>query len=244
METKTSPVRRWLQENRIFFETAATSLLSVMALILSWGSLHTSMLQTRIQIAQAQPIFAVQSHLVRNAQTDKFDDITFSVRNIGAAASAFTETTQSFISINYMGPLPESRRGTTTVPIYGYLPFGETTGDSTGLLCTLKGPRNNAMVAALTDEVDARAHQMGGFARMGVFSVFELRYTDLLGGTHQVFYRVSDFGGAPMDDVEAHRLIDLERERDQKSNVSRDLSEIHSDQLLLETGLLHTAGSH
>jgi hypothetical protein len=143
---------------------------------------------------------------VRDEKTQKVDEIMFSVRNAGAAAKGFTETVHSFISIEYSGPPPASLSGTATVPINEYLPQFGITGDSTGLLCTVRGSHNRTIEAALTEELYQRAKQLGALARMGVFSVFEFRYTDIIGEAHKVFYRVSDFGGTPLDDVEAYRL--------------------------------------
>ena len=237
---KDAPVvraRAWLRLNKIFFETATTASLSAMALIVSIASLRISSVQTRIQRAQAQPTFVVQPSPIFNEKTQKYDELRFQIRNVGSPVKGFTEVTRSFLVVNYTGKFPKAEEGKVYIPVSGYLPIYIFTSDSTGLLGTLEGHDNTATLAALTDRVDARAKELGGFARTGIMSVVEFDFIDLVGDRQRVYYRVNDFGGAPMDEAEASPLIGLQ-EKMEKSGEMRDLDKVQSDDVLRQTPLL------
>jgi len=222
-------LREWLLENKVFFETLVALLLGAMAIILSLGSLENSRLQTRIQQAQAQPIFVIQAEYVLNPDSQKYEDIVFRIRNTGQPLKSFSNTVHSFLIVNRT---LEPKSG-ATIPIVGYLPTNFPTGDATGLLWTLKGGHNNAAVFDLARQIALLTQNQADYFGLQTLNIFEMQYLDLLGEKHQVFYRVDEFGGSPMEDNQANQLMALE-----KSHFPVELSTIHAEDLLKQAGFV------
>jgi len=138
---KSKPFRDWLGSNKVFFETIAATLLSVMAVIVSL--VQTKMvtrqtdllaLQTRLAEAQALPQFELVIDQRFNDLTSKFDDDYLIVTNRGGPVHETDIDTAYFLVIT-MDPNPR-RFSKVELPVGGYFTVGFMSGTSTGQLGT------------------------------------------------------------------------------------------------------------
>ena len=156
-------IRDWLKVNKILFETLATSLLSLMAVIVSVAQTRTASqqtnllaLQTRIAEAQALPQFELAIRQKLNDSTRKFDDDHLVVTNRGGPIHDFSADTAYFINVSSGGASGEVFN--RVVPVNGYFTASLVSGSSTGELVTMVGAHNNAAVAGLAHDVREAAH--------------------------------------------------------------------------------------
>ena len=75
-------LRTWLENNKVFFETIAAILISLMALLVSWSQLNASRvqnnlarLQTRISEQSVMPHFVINAKQLKGSpQNSTFDE--------------------------------------------------------------------------------------------------------------------------------------------------------------------------
>ncbi len=222
--------REFLTKNKIFFETITATSLAVMGALLSIASLRNSLEQTRQEKIKSQPLFAVQAGAIFNDATKKYDDIVVTVRDVGSPMQSFTEELHSFLYVRTIYPFP-GKEQVTELAVTGYLPISRPTGDATGLLCTLSGYRNNALLADLDRATYTLAKAKGGFAQVSVGNLLEVSYTDLFGTPNHLYFNVNEFGGRPISKQDADALISIS-DKQIKTAIHFELSTAKPEDLL------------
>jgi hypothetical protein len=156
--------REFLTENEIFFKTAAATLLSLMALIVSIGQFVTARqrktfleLQARIAEANVLPQFEVAIHQQLNEATGTYDNNNLIIRNDAGPVHQFNAEAAVFIHVNAIRGTPVSST-TFDLPVNSYFgsQFPSTAGK--GQLTSVSGYRNNAMFIALERSTREAAH--------------------------------------------------------------------------------------
>jgi hypothetical protein len=231
---KISDARTWLNANKIWFETVAASLLSVMAIIVSVGqscaaAKQTQLLavQTRIAEAQALPQFEVAMRPKLNDSTAKFDDYNLVVTNRGGMVQDFSATAACFLRLEASGAGLEVLKA--DVPVNGYFTVSYLGAAGVGELVTMVGNHNNAAVMKLSDDLRALAHsRQVGFAHFAEQIILRLRYRDLLSRSHEDYYEANLVGGGARisDEAGKARLAEWERAR------RPELASLRADELL------------
>jgi hypothetical protein len=201
MTERARRVRAWLKTNKIWFETVAASLLSLMAVVVSVSQSRTASkqtellsLQTQIAEAQALPQFEVDLQQKLNDATEKFDDHVLVVRNRGGPVHDFSSDVAYFITLTLSGADLEPTK--SEVPVNGYFTASFISVASTGDLVTMIGDHNNARVFALTRDLrQVEQDRHWDFANLDEQLVVRLRYRDLLNRHHEDYYDAHPVGG-------------------------------------------------
>jgi hypothetical protein len=188
-------MRVWLRKNKIYFDTVAALLLSIMAVVVGGAQVWTSWLQARVAEAQVMPQFDIRLMQVLNPETGKYDDDTVIVENHGASAEEFHADAAYFITVD------ASRSGMqlvkTRIPINGYFSAQFESGTETGQLTKFSGYRNNAQAWALIRATsDLAASRHWDYANTSEFMEVRLQYLDVLGKSHEDYYEVHGVGPA------------------------------------------------
>lgn len=134
--------RRWLSENKIFFDTLAAVTLSGMALVVSYGSYRQTSLQTKIQAAQAAPILIVKSEQIQNPDTRFYEEHRVTISNLGSPVRTFASSVRSAAIIEVTDHAG-NREPNIVLPLSGYFAADFETGDGKGVLATYTGNKNN-----------------------------------------------------------------------------------------------------
>ncbi len=201
MARKIELVRRWLETNKIWFETIAASLLSLMAIVVSVAQNSTSSkqtgllsLQTQLAEAQALPQFEVAIRQKLNTATGKFDDDSLVISNRGGPIHDFTADAAYFLKVTTPGAGLDIV--TTNTAVNGYFTASFISVAGTGELVTMIGNHNNARVVELLDSLKeaARARKLT-FANLTEQIVVRLRYVDLLNRRHEDYFSANPVGG-------------------------------------------------
>lgn len=227
-------MKTWLQSNKIWFETVAASLLSLMAIIVSVGqnsiaSKQTELLtiQTKIAEAQASPQFEVEMRPKLNDATAKFDDYTLVVNNRGGIVEDFSVDAAVFLHLEASGAGLKTMKA--DVPVNGYFTANFLSAAGTGQLVSMVGNHNNAAVVKLSDDLRELAKSRNlGFANLGEQIIVRLRYRDLLGRRREDYYEARFVGGGSRvsDDIGKPRLAEW------KSARRPELAALSADDLL------------
>jgi hypothetical protein len=194
-------VKEWLKHNKIWFETVAASLLSLMAIVVSVGQSRTASqqtellaLQTKIAEAQASPQFEVALNSRLNDATAKFDDYILVVNNRGGMVEDFNAMAAVFFRLEASGVGLQTLKA--DVPVNGYFTASFLSAAGIGQLVSMVGNHNNAAVVKLTNDLRALTNRrQSGFANLSEQVIVRLRYRDLLGRRHEDYYEAHFVGG-------------------------------------------------
>ena len=196
-------MKKWLTENKIYFETAAASLLVVMAVLVSISQVLLSWKQT--ELAEAQLIVAEQSispsiHAfvvqVRNPETGRFSEEELRVYNLGAPALAADISNAVWLRVKLYPEDTGKNIIEAELPMRGYFSATEVTQDPEGPMFTLKGLRNSKKLIDLTNTFEQYAEKQGFYAEFKLSRFFEISYRDSLGQERTDYYSVLPLRGA------------------------------------------------
>ena len=196
-------MKKWLTENKIYFETAAAPLLGVMAVLVSISQVLLSWKQT--ELAEAQLIVAEQSispsiHAfvvqVRNPETGRFSEEELRVYNLGAPALAADISNAVWLRVKLYPEDTGKNIIEAELPMRGYFSATEVTQDPEGLMFTLKGHRNSKKLIDLTNTFEQYAEKQGFYAEFKLSRFFEISYRDSLGQERTDYYSVLPLRGA------------------------------------------------
>jgi len=184
-------MRDWLSKNKIIFETIAATLLSLMALCVSWLTYRISArqteltrLQTNIAHQQEMPQFIVQRLYVRSPD-GIFHDVRVTVQNKGPIARAAEVDNVDFITLRCSGFGRVSR--SFRLPIINYLDSNFVTSGQ-DLEFSLERKGNNDEYAKIYTglmEIDGKRNTL---VEVGITSYIRVNYQDLFGDKHSDYF--------------------------------------------------------
>lgn len=196
-------VRRWLERNRVIFETAAASLLSLMAIIVSIAQTCTTIkqtallgMQTRITEAQALPQFEVAIHQKLNNESGKYDDDILQISNRGGPVHDLSANSACFLRVKIHKGIAGESTTEAEFPLNGYFDTTMVSVAGIGQLMTMTGYHNNAKFIDLERGTSKLAEaRKWSFALVDLRIVLRLRYRDLLDREHEDYYEVQPVTG-------------------------------------------------
>src|SRR6185503_11201231 len=117
-------MKRFLEQNKIYFEIFASLLFGSAALFVSLASYHISNQQLALNSQAQQPHFSVQTTYVHNDGTGKDDDTQLYVSSSSGFAYNLHCQVYSFLDI---GLFSGGKRKDSLVPLIGYYPVSQHT---------------------------------------------------------------------------------------------------------------------
>lgn len=201
----------------MFFETAAASLLSVMAIIVasaqgctSWQQTKILDLQTRIAEAQALPQFEIALLQIVDPRTGNYDEHQLVVSNHGGPVHDFSAGAVFFVTVTTDRGVPSAKVGTAEAAIGGYFSGSFVNVSGTGQLVRMSGERNHAALVVVGKALRQAAQERNwAFANMDEQLVVRMRYRDLLDRQHEDYYDVRPVdGGRRLSDTVGRERFD------------------------------------
>jgi hypothetical protein len=195
--------RKWLEKNKIYFETVTAVFLSLMAIIVAFASGRQTYrqtqliaLQTRIEKEKALPQFVVKATKELDKKTNYFKDDILSVVNKGGIVSNLKGNSFVFLRIE-MTPKPgvSGSRKILMVPLTGYYSSSFYPSDGDGKVLVCQGYQNNRKAAKLEREFNDIANRKGWFGYISVKRYIYLKYRGLLNEEHRAIYFVEPIYG-------------------------------------------------
>ncbi len=204
-------LKKWLIDNKIYFETIAAALLALMALIVAIQAnkitkYQTDLvvkqtelieLQTNIELQQVLPQFVIQAIQIMNPSTGYAEDDELSIKNVGGLVKELHSKTAIFLNVELYYEDP--RKGdpiNKSIPINGYYAATEYNAQGQGQVLTLVGYKNNKCASDLKKIFTefAKNNEMYGFLNLDRY--LRLNYKDMLGKSHIAYFHVPLIYGA------------------------------------------------
>lgn len=197
--------RTWLATNKIFFETIATVLLALAAIVVSVvqtrisnrqnalvdKQTHLAEFQTRIAEAQAMPTFDIRIVQQRDEATQKFDDNFLTIDNLGGPVRDFEARAILIVDIATADKGPPVKAADVKLHIAGYFAISEVSAVSKGHLVTMVGKGNNRALSDLAMALRAEAESRAwAYSNTEEKIYLRLDYKDILDRQHSDYYVV------------------------------------------------------
>jgi len=195
-------MRAWLEANKVWFETIAASLLSLMAIVMSAGQYYVASkqtellnIQTKVAEAQALPQFEIEMSPRLNDYTKKYDDYDLVIRNRGGMVQQFHAEVALFLELSICKENLQILKA--RIPVDGYFPTTLVSAEGVGQLVKMIGNHNNSSIFKIAHDVDdiAAAKKLQCSNLEQTF-VLRIQYSDLLGRSHEDYYEPRYVGGA------------------------------------------------
>lgn len=199
--SRTVGLRNWLTLNKVFFETVAAVLLSVMAITISYLSYRTSLdqakllrLQNELALQQLKPHFIARVEFFTKPN-DLFAEDRLIIDNEGAITLSIDADVAVFFDPEFIDRNQKKR--TAVVPVLGYYPYSFRSAEGNkGRIATFGGHQNDKLAADIKREFRALALHRQGVAHTMIRRYLRLMYQDLLGNSCTEYYFVEPFAGA------------------------------------------------
>jgi hypothetical protein len=182
-------MKKWLKENKIFFDVFIALLVGVASIFLSFASFIISREQLRTSEISAEPLFYIEKGLVLSEDTRTYDDEEMKVYNAGSPVLNLRIKSREFVRIVHSKEKPIS----FIAPTIGYYLAQLDQHQPTGIISIMIGRGNNACAAkldaaTLSDDVKKKY----GYVHLTFFSVTNITGVDRLGRAFSVYFRNRD----------------------------------------------------
>jgi len=220
-------LREWLTKNKIFFETAAATLLSIMAIVFSFAQYYTTSkqtellaLQTKITESNALPQFEFKFDQKANDSVSRYRDDILIIKNKGGPIYSFAVEAISFISIDVIAK-DKLNNSHTEIPILEYYDKSVTTHALTGTLVTLINLRNKDRISKLSTKLSScLKNNNTKHVSIKEKTVIHLYYLDILNRSHQEYYMADQpYGAFRINNSLGHSIFILWK-HDKPKNIS------------------------
>ena len=208
--------RSWLEQNKIYFETVAATLLSMMAVLVSCSQLQVARVQTKVAEEQlalgkatAMPRIMVTAHQLYDDESKKFTEDELRISNIGTPAFEARSDYAVFLDAKITSWSNPGDSKTVRIPMRGYYGGTGVTQGHEGLLFTIRGDRNHSKMANFEDDIRALADSDGYWLELNLYRLVNVSFKDILGGAHNKYYFVRLVGGSSeLDSALGEQLFD------------------------------------
>jgi hypothetical protein len=234
MNDKFKRFRATLKLNKVFFETIATVMLAIMAIVVSIAQYITASHQTRLlalqtQIAEAQalPQYEIAIHQKFNSATGKYDESDLIVDNHGGPIHNFSAKAIYTLAVSF--DIPRVASGKCDLFVNGYFTSQFASAAGTGVLVTMSNYQNNKRFSDLyRGASEAAEAQKWTFMNIEEQIIVRLHYRDLLDRSHEDYYYVPNVGGGwRMPDAEGKAAIER-----WSNTLPFELFNLHAEDLL------------
>ncbi|HHX8271082.1 TPA: hypothetical protein ACVOYV_004313 [Vibrio diabolicus] len=203
-------MKNWLSSNKIYFDTIATFLLGVMAVIVSVAQLNVSQVQTELALSQAElaksqlkvaqvqvsPQIHVEAEYILDEATGRPTEDRIKISNLG-----FPLVTASSKSIVFLKAiitekeLPfEQKR--LFIALNAYYGAQIVTGSAQGVLFSTYSDNNNSNFGSLLREFMSLSDRNNYNGYIELERYVNVNYSTHMGTTDKLYFKVNMVGGA------------------------------------------------
>lgn len=192
-------VKKWLEDNEIYFRTIATALLSGMAIIISISQIRVDRTQNQILLEQRDiaakailPQFVVSVRQLQNEATKQYEDNVLLIYNEGNAILSVEVSELSILDIGVQEV--DGDNVSSEVLLYDYFYLFERTGEREGLMYVISTDGNNAWFGeTYRDFIEL---DKPGFGSIGITTILKINYQTTTGSQEEDFFIVKGLTGS------------------------------------------------
>ena len=172
--------RKCLEDNKIFFEVIVASLLSFMAIYVSFQANKIAEIQTKIMQEEDLPQLEIRINQEYNEQLELYDNVVWKIINQGGRLSDFDTEAYSFYKFFY-----HPDYDTLQIPLYSYLNMrGFLTGESEGLIYQIDNNHHGVKEIELRDS-------LSDFGFYQIETYMTIFYKDIFNENHEEYFIIS-----------------------------------------------------
>jgi len=172
--------RKFLENNKIFFEVFVSATLSFMAVFVSFKANSIANTQTRIMEQENMPQLEIRMTQDYNQELKIYDNNNWLVFNRGGKIIDFETAECTFFKFYY-----GQNQDSIVIPIYGYFNMrGILSGESEGLIYQVDNNHNGKMEIALRDS-------LLNYGYFEMTSYIEITYSDIFDKKHSDYFQIA-----------------------------------------------------
>jgi hypothetical protein len=223
-------MKKWLTENKIFFETIAAVLLSIMAITMAYWQYQIGKLQADIARIGAIP----QINILRTKEktrADFFGNEYVLVKNEGGIAKYINVEVATFLDVSAVKPSRPVTLINKSIPIVEYFTGTALTGQTKDTLATVIGSQNSERLFNLRRSAYGKQEEYESInIELKVYA--KVNYTDIFGERYERFFIVEPVnGGIELPQKQGEQVFaDWKQSIRQKSTI--DFTKIDLNYLL------------
>lgn len=184
-------IKKWLSDNKIYFELTSSILFGAAAVLVAYASYTVSKQQLLLSEATVKPHFYVETALSYNSEIKRYDEIELSIFNAGGPVSNLGIDLKSFLSINF--PVERGtvggKRSTIILPLTGYYVGQAIHQTPVGKLVTYIGHQNNENYMQLKKIIHTKKnHEKYGYVNINLQHIIQIDYLDRSEKSDTVFF--------------------------------------------------------
>ena len=191
-------MRKWFDENKIWFETVTAVLLSIASIIVSVNSVIEMKRQTRIIELEMLPKFTISAHLEKSGRNgDIYDDENVYVTNNGGYFREFKIEYVTVLNINNFSfsTLKEKNKDIILINYYSGTAYN---AGSIIAPVSIKGYENNLKFNNLLNEYRQRLSEEDIYGKLWINRYVKITYQDFLEKKHTEYYKVELIYGSSL----------------------------------------------
>jgi hypothetical protein len=216
-------MRKWLRNNKIWFETVAALLLSIAAITISITSVVEMKRQTRITELQMLPKFTISAHQEKSGRNgDIYDDENIYVRNNGGYFIDFKIEVATVLNIKQIFKTPFEVK-LKDVILFNYYSGQAYNSGSIISPVAIKGYENNHKFANLLMEYRQRSCEVDndGGGDLWIDRYVKIKYVDFLKKERTEYYKVElIYGSSLISQTDGEKIF--KRKKDITNGVDFD----------------------
>lgn len=200
-------VKKFLNDNEVFFTTIASVLLSIMAIIISYYTYKIDRRQTDIEYFEKTPDFYISAQVELNPLSNEYDNEQLAIYKYEGKAKNVDTDVKVFLDIKYNDSLEIYKH--LRILLNGYYSANFLTGSYAGHILTIKGYNNNLMYVSLIDSIENRLKQKGSkFVSMRKNVVVKIEFINFLNEYVTEYYDAS-FGDGKLLNLDNNLVSDF-----------------------------------
>lgn len=190
--------KKWLKDNKIYFETLSATSLAIIAIIASYGTYKVSQTQVENERRLNQPLIKVSNDIFSLEGYEKDDDRFLRIENQGSPLYEYSSKLYSFLKVeafDFPYSANESNYESRFIPIKDYFSGRNSTNEYNGLIETYMGLNNYRLVSNLEDNFRRNFSKEHPQTFISLLQYIEISYTDLFDNKTTKTFSVSSISG-------------------------------------------------
>lgn len=180
-------MKRFLENNKIYFEIFSMSFLGLMAVIVSFTQWRTSNQEFQLHKNENMPLFKISYELVKTDTSNTYDTEILKVTNEGKTFKKFKKEFFSFYLINIKSLDYPTKETEFFVPVADFFGISYNSGNLSGELFQSFSYGNNTNIANTDDFCRNLFRSKRLLATASRHVYFKFNFTDISDEKHTVF---------------------------------------------------------
>lgn len=200
-------IKKFLEDNKIFFEVLVSLSLTAMALYVSYQANRIAAVQTKISESENMPVFEVIASQTYDKALKFYTENIIDISNEGGPIYNFTPKAVTFLEVAYTDEQNGYTQKIERIPLVGYFTTSFVSNKTKGNMVTWQGYRNNLKLRDLEKEISQSAMLSNKFVSLEIKVYLLVSYEDFLRRAQVEYYYSSVTGTKKITNTEGEKAF-------------------------------------